>query len=102
MDWLPSADTYVVRQAGAGTARELTEPLDVRLAAAWGLGRLGDARAIRPLVGLLYQRDDKLRTAAADALVRITGRNSGAEPALWNIWLADCQRADPPLPPGAR
>ena len=40
-------------------------------AAAWALGRLGDERAVEPLVGALSDEDDKVRAKAAAALERL-------------------------------
>jgi HEAT repeat protein len=43
----------------------------VRKGAAEALGRLGDARAVEPLVAALWNRDGSVRQAAAEALAKI-------------------------------
>ena len=41
---------------------------DVRNAAAWSLGRLGDKRAVEPFIAALKDKDSNVREAAAEAL----------------------------------
>ena len=49
----------------------------VRLIAAEALGKLGDARAVEPLKGLLGDEDTSVRTAAAEALKQLPGQSEG-------------------------
>jgi HEAT repeat protein len=77
-----SASASAARALGAlGDARAV-EPLaaelsnehlwwEARKEAAIALGRIGDARAVEPLAAALRDRDDKIRSAAAEALTQL-------------------------------
>ncbi|HSV98185.1 MAG TPA: HEAT repeat domain-containing protein [Spirochaetota bacterium] len=47
----------------------------VRSHAAWSLGRMGDARAVDPLVGLVNDKDPEVRKEVAEALKRLGWKN---------------------------
>ncbi|MBU2547388.1 MAG: HEAT repeat domain-containing protein [Proteobacteria bacterium] len=57
----------------------------VREAAAYALGRIGDRKAIEPLIEALA--DEEARFQAHNALLMITGRHLGDDPAEWRAWL---------------
>ena len=71
---------------GSGAVPLLIEQLcandrDTRRAAIVALGRIGDCRAVEPLIGALHERDRDLWLAAASALARL-GDRSAFEPLL--------------------
>lgn len=71
------AAVYQVGVIGLRQALD-SDAADVRAVAAEALGRLGDRRALEPLVALLRRRSDetKVRLAATEALARIGDRRA--------------------------
>ena len=57
----------------------------VRAGAAEALGWIGAKKAIEPLIGLLG--DEAVRFQAHNALISITGKHFGDDPAEWREWL---------------
>ena len=51
-------------------------------------GRLGDAKAVEPLVALLGHDDANVRARTVEALIAITGERHGPNPELWRDWHA--------------
>jgi HEAT repeat protein len=58
----------------------------VRERAAWLLGTTGDRRAIEPLIGLLDDENQGVRTSAAHALQTLTDQDFGTDAARWRQW----------------
>jgi hypothetical protein len=75
--------------------------LDVRGVAAIALGKIGDHRAVEPLIAALKYKDANVRKSAAEALGKVTGKYFGEEPAKWQAWWAESknrQSASPEQP----
>jgi HEAT repeat protein len=63
--------------------------LRVPVEAAKALGKMGERRAIEPLMGLLSHRAAIVRRAAYQALREITGQFFGPNKAAWEAWWAE-------------
>ena len=76
----------------------LSEDIDRMLvrAAVEALGKLGDKRAIRPLVGFLERGPDHLAHRTVRVLRKLTGLSAGIDPRAWNTWVT---QHNPPKPP---
>ncbi len=63
----------------------------LRLVIAGALGRIGDRRAIEPLIATMIDEHTKeaLRKEIGDALEKITGRGFGEDAEKWRVWWAD-------------
>jgi len=66
-----------------------TGSLRVPVEAAKALGKMGERRAIEPLIGLLSHRAAIVRRAAYQALRDITGQFHGPNKAAWQAWWAE-------------
>jgi HEAT repeat protein len=66
----PNIDKMKAKRDIGGLIKAL-ESARYRQAAAQALGQVGDGRAVKPLIGALRDRDGLVRSAAADALVKI-------------------------------
>ena len=53
---------------------------------AWALGKIGDQRAVEPLIHVIQEQEPTLQSDAAQALTRITGQDFGVDPATWQEW----------------
>lgn len=89
----PDVEKMVTRKRVKGLARALNYPKDsdVRASAARALGEMGDPQAAEPLVASLSDEDADVRSAAADALVRIGA--SALEPLVSALGVEDARDA---------
>jgi hypothetical protein len=60
-----------------------------------GLGKLGDPRAIDPLVALLSDSSSYFLWASVEALKKLTGQDFGNNPAKWQAWWEQNKRKVP-------
>jgi hypothetical protein len=88
---LPQYDV-VVRALSDLTERPGKDPRRQRLAVE-GLGELRDARALRPLIARLSDRDEQVVHAAHHALVVLTGQDFGVMVRRWETWAEGWGRA---------
>jgi HEAT repeat protein len=58
----------------------------VRLDAAASLGRIGDTKAVQPLVELLKDKEEIIRWKATEALKKLTNQDFGTDHAAWKAW----------------
>jgi len=75
LGWIgePVGKNKMVIEALIGALRDKNE--EVGEAAAWALGRIGDARAVDPLIDALEDDDENVRKAAAKALNSIASKS---------------------------
>lgn len=61
---------------------------DVRRAAAWSLGELGDSQAVEPLIEALGRRDEvpSVLLTIRSALRSLTGEDAGDSREVWRAW----------------
>ncbi len=57
-----------------------------RSSAAWALGKIGDKRAVEPLIAVLKDKGSYVRYYASEALTKITGKDFGEDQAQWQKW----------------
>jgi hypothetical protein len=50
------------------------------------LGKIGDARAVEPLIAALGDEDSLVKREARGALSEITGKRFGMDQAKWSKW----------------
>ncbi|MHC4597446.1 MAG: HEAT repeat domain-containing protein [Planctomycetota bacterium] len=70
----------------AAGATLLTGDESVKAYAARALGRIGEKEAVEPLIGAL--KDENAKSAAAEALKKITKQDFGDDAAQWAAWHA--------------
>ncbi len=58
----------------------------VRERAAWLLGTAGNRQAIEPLIKLLTDENERVRTSAANALQSLTDQDFGSDAGQWQQW----------------
>jgi len=63
------------------------ENWSVRIAAAKALVKIGDSRAVKPLIAVLKDKNEIFaRQTAAEALKKITGQDFGEDYEKWSTW----------------
>ncbi|MHC4859683.1 MAG: HEAT repeat domain-containing protein [Planctomycetota bacterium] len=88
---LPIVIDALAEQAGEVALPELLPLLSdprwqIRVAVVTGLARIGNPRAIQPLIDRLRAETGRLRGDISDALKKLTGKDFGILPDRWQEW----------------
>jgi len=81
-----SKDPRAVEKLSALLETDAEEPDEIRLLAAISLGRSGAQEALSPLIKALKSDNRELRRVSSRSLRKITGKNLGANPSVWETW----------------
>jgi HEAT repeat protein len=81
-----SKDPRAVEKLSALLEPDAEEPDEIRLLAAISLGRSGAQEALSPLIKTLGSDNRELRRVSGSSLRKITGKNLGTNPYVWETW----------------